>query len=346
MKRARLWRLAVVVAVLLIGQVTAVQAQDASAATAADCQFVLGFATLKALIDAAEGPEKVGECLENERHNPAKGETLQQTTGGLLVWRKADNWTAFTDGYRTWANGPYGLQRRLNTEEFPWERPAPTTLYWTDTGTNKIQRANLDGSQVEDVLTGLSVPVGLALDVAAGKLYWTHAGFWSDTGTGEIQRANLDGSHVEDLVTAGLSALYGLALDVTAGKLYWVDAGTRLIQRANLDGSEVEDVVTTDLGQPYGLALDVAAGKLYWVDAGTRLIQRANLDGSQVEDVVTGLDDPGNLAVDVRAGKLYWVDWDRYAIQRANLDGSQMEDVVTRATGGLRVPEGIVVGPR
>ena len=108
-------------------------------------------------------------------------------------------------------------------------------LYWTDRGTGKIQRANLDGSQVEDVVTGLDGPVGLALDVAAGKLYWTHAGFWSDTGTGKIQRANLDGSHVEDLVTTDLSALYGLALDVAAGKLYWVDAGTRLIQRANLE---------------------------------------------------------------------------------------------------------------
>jgi hypothetical protein len=38
-----------------------------------------------------------------------------------MVWRKADNWTAFTDGYRTWLNGPLGLQSRLNTECFSWE---------------------------------------------------------------------------------------------------------------------------------------------------------------------------------------------------------------------------------
>ena len=92
--------------------------------TAAECEFILGFATLKALIDEAEGPDKVGECLENQRFNPENGDALQQTTGGLLVWRKADNWTAFTDGYRTWINGPHGLQARLNTEQFDWERPA------------------------------------------------------------------------------------------------------------------------------------------------------------------------------------------------------------------------------
>jgi plastocyanin len=40
------------------------------------------------------------------------------------VWRKADNWTAFTDGHQTWLNGPFGLQRRLNTTRFAWEGDA------------------------------------------------------------------------------------------------------------------------------------------------------------------------------------------------------------------------------
>ena len=80
------------------------------------CQFVLGFATLRDLI----GHDIVGDCLENERY-AANGNSEQRTTGGLLVWRKSDNWTAFTDGYRTWINGPNGLVQRLNTERFEWE---------------------------------------------------------------------------------------------------------------------------------------------------------------------------------------------------------------------------------
>ena len=102
---------------------------------AADCQFVLGFASLKALIDTAEGPNKVGECLENQHSNPANGDALQQTTGGLMAWRKADNWTAFTDGYRTWINGPNGLEARLNTETFDWEIAAVTQPVPTSTPT-------------------------------------------------------------------------------------------------------------------------------------------------------------------------------------------------------------------
>jgi hypothetical protein len=85
----------------------------------ASCRFVLGFADLRHLI----GAEVVGDCLEPERFNLINGNAEQRTTGGLLVWRKADNLTAFTDGYRTWLLGPGGLHQRLNTDPpFEWER--------------------------------------------------------------------------------------------------------------------------------------------------------------------------------------------------------------------------------
>lgn len=100
----------------LIASLLTPLAASPSPAAAADCQFVLGFKTLHDLI-----PEVVGDCRANERHNPLSGDGLQETTRGLLVWRRADNFTAFTDGYRTWINGPHGVQVRLNTERFPWE---------------------------------------------------------------------------------------------------------------------------------------------------------------------------------------------------------------------------------
>ena len=88
-----------------------------TAGAQARCDFVLGFAMLRGLLE----PSVVGSCQENQRFNPGNGNAEQRTTGGLMVWRKADNWTAFTDGYRTWINGPQGLQQRLNTERFSWE---------------------------------------------------------------------------------------------------------------------------------------------------------------------------------------------------------------------------------
>ncbi|MGH2520128.1 MAG: hypothetical protein ACRDF8_10020, partial [Chloroflexota bacterium] len=79
------------------------------------CQFILGFQTLQAL-----DPTDVGNCTDNQAY-AANGDALQHTSNGLLVWRKADNFTAFTNGYRSWVNGPYGLQTRLNTQRFSWE---------------------------------------------------------------------------------------------------------------------------------------------------------------------------------------------------------------------------------
>ncbi len=70
-------------------------------------------------------PSVVGDCLENEHHNPENGDALQRTGGGLLVWRKADNWTAFTDGITTWIAGPAGLASRPNGGPlFQWEAAA------------------------------------------------------------------------------------------------------------------------------------------------------------------------------------------------------------------------------
>ncbi len=205
-------------------------------------------------------------------------------------------------------------------------------VYWTDPGTGKIQRANLNGSGVEDIVAGLGTPLGIALDPGGGKLYWIALA------TNKIQRANLDGTGVEDLVTR-LRGLRGIALDPGAGKMYWTDYSDK-IQRANLDGSGVEDLVT-GLRSPDGIALDPGGGKMYWTDWSADRIQRANLDGSGVEDLVTGLSTPSDIALDPGAGKMYWVDPGADKIQRANLDGSGVEDLVI----GLSRPLGIALDP-
>jgi Carboxypeptidase regulatory-like domain len=95
------------------------------------CAFSLGFAALHHLI-----PHRVGRCLSSPRYDPRLGEVLQDTTGGVLIWRKADNWTGFTDGSRTWVLGPHGLQQRLSTQRFRWEAtPGDWTLTRARLGT-------------------------------------------------------------------------------------------------------------------------------------------------------------------------------------------------------------------
>src|SRR5262245_1423443 len=65
-------------------------------AQAAGCTYVLGFLALYQLL-----PQVMGACAANEVPAP-NGDSLQRTVNGLAVYRRADNWTAFTDGARTW----------------------------------------------------------------------------------------------------------------------------------------------------------------------------------------------------------------------------------------------------
>ena len=90
-------------------------------------------------------------------------------------------------------------------------------MYWTtptDWDDFKIRRADLDGSNVEDlVVREPDTPLEVALDLGAGKMYWTD----SNGSTGRVVRSNLDGSGVQALVF-GLRSPSGIALDPDAGK--------------------------------------------------------------------------------------------------------------------------------
>ena len=243
-------------------------------------------------------------------------------------------------------------------------------MYWTDLKTAEIQRANLDGSQVETIVPGLGISNaesrGIAVDGGAGKIYWTGAGVrranldgsqletlgsirgddialyvvrgrmylaeWSDG----VQRANLDGSQVRILVGDRDTNATAIGLDPSRGKIYWGHWARDSIHWANLDGSQVE-IIVSGLRSVHDFDIDESGGKLYW--GGGDGIQRANLDGSQVETLFTV--NTNGIALDLGAGKIYWTAWTSDRIQRANLDGSQVETLVT----GLDWPTDIALGP-
>jgi DNA-binding beta-propeller fold protein YncE len=206
---------------------------------------------------------------------------------------------------------------------------AADKMYWTHTAdlmNYEIQRANLDGSEVETLLSGLEMVLGIALDLTNEKMYYTENKY-TDPQVHRITRANLDGS--DPVVLVNGNRPYGIALDVAGGKIYWTDQSGD-IYRANLaDGSGVESLVSTS--GPYGIALDLDGGKMYWTDTDPDRIARANLDGSSVEELVTGLNRDTAIALDLDGGKMYWGDWvfsEGGIIRRANLDGSGLEEVL------------------
>ena len=205
-------------------------------------------------------------------------------------------------------------------------------IYWTNPGTQTIQRADLDGQNVEEVLTvSEGYPEELILlDLDRGKIYWTNPG------TQTIQRADLDGQNVEHFFNLDqlhlTGSLAGIALDLDGGKIYWTDAGTEhwsvqgTIQRADLDGQNREVLFDPIVRRPHGIALGI--DKMYWTDAVKGTIHQADLNGQNREVLVTGLDEPRGIAL-TAGSKIYWTDSGTGKIQAAGLDGSQVEDIVT-----------------
>ena len=208
-------------------------------------------------------------------------------------------------------------------------------LYFTDRGAGRVQRADLDGSNIETLvaLPGSNLR-GITLNLPEGKMYFC------DNGGDDIYRAGLDGSDRVSIVSTGLGFPADITLDPLAQKLYWCDRNNDRIERSNLDGSGRETVVETD--QPYYLDLDTEGGKIYWGHFSEGSIFRANLvDGSNVEAVVSGLTTVRQVRLDLGAGYIYWCDRNATPsrVQRRLIEGGPVEDLYL----GLDTPHGMAL---
>jgi sugar lactone lactonase YvrE len=191
-------------------------------------------------------------------------------------------------------------------------------LYWCDREGMRVMRANLDGSNIEtlvDTSEGDSRPgkdirkwcVGIALDVEAGKVYWTQKGP-DNAGDGRIFRANLEIPRGQtaanrkdiELLYEGLPEPIDLELDLANRTIYWTDRGDpprgNTVNRAPMDpaqgnGKKEPEIVFDHLMEGIGIALDRKNGRMFLTDLGGS-IYSANLDGS---DKKTLLMAEGNL---------------------------------------------------
>ena len=193
-------------------------------------------------------------------------------------------------------------------------------MMWFNNSRKAVQRANVDGSGVEDLFTAEATLHLRAVDSGEGKLYWTT----SNT----LQRANLDGSEVEDVFTfeGGFfeEGFADVALDLNDEKVYWIRRGNRIfILRADFFGTQEEELLSSGVSawSSISLKLDTVRRRMYWAyefdDANfsASRIHSANLDGSQEKILHEVYADEygfaygfvsGEIAVDEINGALYW----------------------------------------
>ena len=206
-------------------------------------------------------------------------------------------------------------------------------IYWTsqvNASSGTINSANLDGTGVATVTSIQSVPVGIAVDTAGSKLYWTNA-------RGRIQSASLNGSSIQNVVQ-NLSDPTDIV--VSNGFIYWTEGGNS-VRRVNISGQpKITRPVATNLDSVGGLA--VGGGKVYWTEmtsASAGTVNGADLDGTNFGTLATLLSAPMGISVDTAGSKLYWTNA-RGRVQSANLNGSMIKNVVE----GLISPSKIAIG--
>ena len=206
-------------------------------------------------------------------------------------------------------------------------------IYWTsqvNASSGAINSANLDGTNATTLTTILAVPMGIAVDTAGSKLYWTNT-------RGRIQRANLDGSSIKNVL---LDLSDPTDIVVSNGFIYWTEGGNS-VRRVNISGqNNITRDVAVNLDSVGGLA--VGGGKVYWTEmtsASAGTVNGADLDGTNFGTLATLLSAPMGISVDTAGSKLYWTNA-RGRVQSANLNGSMIKNVVE----GLISPSKLAIG--
>lgn len=190
-------------------------------------------------------------------------------------------------------------------------------IFWVNPTDNSIQRANLDGSDPQTLVTGLTDPQGIALDLVGERVYWT------DYSDGTIQRMTFDGTTVETVIS-GLHHPLWLDIDETNRYAYFIESEqdlfnqtTSKVRRITLDGaSDLTDLLVgqanpdaPEVGQQttfyplsMGIVVDEEFGRLYWSEndnTGPARVRWMNVDGTDLrtiddDDALTGLAYDGN----------------------------------------------------
>jgi hypothetical protein len=228
-------------------------------------------------------------------------------------------------------------------------------LFVLDLSGGRIFSLNPDGSDSKTLVTGCRLPDGLAIDLAAGHIYWTNMGVPHEN-DGSIERADLDGRNRRFIIPeGGTFTPKQLHLEKQGGKLYWSDREGMRVMRANLDGSQVETLIQTGEGEGarhdpsnwcVGISVDPIRGQIYWTqkgadDSGHGRIFRAKVDTPRgrtptnrldVEVLFEGLPEPIDLELDLKHRILYWTDRGDpprgNTVSRTPIDGQLNQQIV------------------
>jgi PKD repeat protein len=129
---------------------------------------------------------------------------------------------------------------------------AHNKMYFFDAANDVLYWANMDGTGVAPLITGI-YGYAICVDAVNGKIYY------DEEYTPALMRANLDGTGIEQIyknpdAAVGKSRIYGIVIDNENNKLYWANRDAGSLYSSNLDGTSME-VLKSGLTSPRGIFL-------------------------------------------------------------------------------------------
>ncbi len=188
---------------------------------------------------------------------------------------------------------------------------------------DQIFRSDLDGGNVQSIVTGQGILRRMRIDFEEEKL------FWVEGATGRLWKSNFDGTNQEILLDLPVSALNLIEIDKTNQRIFYTVTNDGFIRSIDLDGSNQQTVVS-GVGNAQGMDYDPFCDKIYWTEFDTGTIKRASGDGTNVETILNLNSKPFDLVLDVESGKIFFSDRESSDVFRSNLDGSSLETIITQ----------------
>nr|XP_061813958.1 low-density lipoprotein receptor-related protein 1-like [Nerophis lumbriciformis] len=169
-------------------------------------------------------------------------------------------------------------------------------LYWTDSGRDVIEVAQLSGGHHRKTLISgmIDEPYAIVVDPPRGKMYWAD---WGNHP--KIETAAMDGTMRETLVEENIQWPTGLAVDYFNQRLYWADAKLSVIGSVRLNGSDAVVAVNSiknKLHQPF--SIDIFEDYIYGITYIHNHVFRVNKFGKgDVENLTTRMNHATDLVL-------------------------------------------------
>jgi len=246
-------------------------------------------------------------------------------------------WERYGDIYR--ANRDGSNQELVVSQAYPGDLAIDVVrgnLYWTrnccwPVYTQTIRRAELDGSNEEDVVSCVYGCSGLDVDVVNAKLYWDEYTEAYPLCVARILRANLDGTNIEELIHFEEPQLEDGCQDLTPNairvdsfrhRMFWHDGNGAAIFASDNIGQQVAKLYfPTSNSLVRNLAIDRTGSRLYWAVAYNKQIRTVQYDGTNPVTLFDSPSTPSGVAIDSPGQFVFVAASD--GLYRSRLDGTE-----------------------